>query len=239
MHRNRPLEFYGRLVAAPLSEDLRTALVDEWCPFLQRHCVKIRKSNPDQTIGACAVGYGGKAVLICPHRFIANERIFHDALSLLKPGDTTTRLVFVPEISIPGGSIDYFLVALAAEQEVIDFVGLEIQTLDTTGTGGIWSARQDLLQGVFAEHYAYGMNWKMTAKTILIQLHHKASAFEAIGKRLALVLQAEFFDYLRRQFNTAPLRPATCMIRRGSVVERMRLAAARQRLGILHLYQCQ
>jgi hypothetical protein len=34
----------------------------------------------------------------------------------------------------------------------------------------------------------FGMNWKMTAKTILVQLHHKLETFEHLGKHLVLVI---------------------------------------------------
>lgn len=209
VYPKRPLEFYGRFIQEPLSADLPMILASQECPFLKRRCIKIRKSDPTQTIGACTVGYSGNAMMICPHRFIADNVIFRDAIPLLTKKGPGSRLVFVPEISVPGGSIDYFVVALSATQQVLDFVGLEIQTMDTTGTGGIWEARQDLLRGWAGERYSYGMNWKMTAKTILIQLHHKASAFETIGKHLVIAIQTEFFNYLRNQFNTSPLRPAT------------------------------
>jgi hypothetical protein len=44
------------------------------------------------------------------------------------------------------------------------------------------------------------MNWKMTAKTILVQLHHKAETFELINKHLVLVLQDCLFGYMQREF---------------------------------------
>ncbi|MGH9931853.1 MAG: hypothetical protein ACREA9_21860, partial [Pyrinomonadaceae bacterium] len=44
--------------------------------------------------------------------------------------------------------------------------------------------------------YKYGINWKMSAKTILVQMHHKAAAFESIGKKLVLAVQTEFFRYI-------------------------------------------
>ena len=34
------------------------------------------------------------------------------------------------------------------------------------------------------ESKPFGMNWKMTAKTILVQLHHKIETFESINKHL-------------------------------------------------------
>jgi hypothetical protein len=50
------------------------------------------------------------------------------------------------------------------------------------------------------------MNWKMTAKTILVQFHHKVDALEHIGKRLALVLQDHLLAYLRREFRFEHIR---------------------------------
>jgi hypothetical protein len=46
----------------------------------------------------------------------------------------------------------------------------------------------------------------MSAKTILIQMHHKAGAFEALGKQLLLIVQRSFFDYMSREFRTKQLR---------------------------------
>ena len=106
-----------------------------------------------------------------------------------------------PEVSVPGGSVDYFL-ASVRDGKVKDFVGIELQTLDTTGT--VWPARQRFLRNIGREEAAsygtYGMNWKMTAKTILIQLHHKIQTFEAINKHLTLVIQDFLLEYLRGQF---------------------------------------
>ena len=51
----------------------------------------------------------------------------------------------VPEVSIPGGSVDYFLVSVK-DEKVRDFVAIEFQTLDTTGT--VWPERQRFLASV-------------------------------------------------------------------------------------------
>ena len=44
---------------------------------------------------------------------------------------------------------------------------------------------------------SFGMNWKMTAKTILVQLHHKVDTFENLNRKLVLVLQQPLLDYMR------------------------------------------
>ena len=50
-------------------------------------------------------------------------------------------------MQIPGGHVDYFLVS-AKDKKVKDFIGIELQTMDTTGT--VWPERQRFLdeQGI-------------------------------------------------------------------------------------------
>jgi len=96
----------------------------------------------------------------------------------------------------------------------MDFVGVEFQTLDTTGT--VWPERQRFLlsRGLPVSEYdagsakAFGMNWKMTAKTTLVQLHHKIETFEGISRHLVLVVQDRFLDYMRREFNFGHVQTA-------------------------------
>lgn len=46
----------------------------------------------------------------------------------------------------------------------------------------------------------FGMNWKHTAKTILVQLHHKIQALEHVSKHLVLIAQDYLFAYMKREF---------------------------------------
>lgn len=91
-------------------------------------------------------------------------------------------------------------------------MGIELQTLDTTGT--VWPERQRLLKKLGvprknigeASKKSYGMNWKMTAKTILVQMHHKIQTFEHVHKKLVLIIQDRLLAYMTREFNFAHLR---------------------------------
>tara|TARA_B100000519_G_C14258826_1_gene446490 strand:- start:2223 stop:2765 length:543 start_codon:yes stop_codon:yes gene_type:complete len=111
--------------------------------------------------------------------------------------------------------VDYFLVS-ASGDKVKDFVGIELQTLDTTGT--VWPERQRLLRDLGIEraddaensNKPFGMNWKMTAKTILVQMHHKLLTFEHVNRKLVLVVQDKLLEYMEREFNFDHLnRPAS------------------------------
>ena len=190
------------------NRDWQQVATQQHCPLLDRKCVKIRKSEPDIAIGTCSVQYGVKNprdFVICPHRLLERGQIFIDCLHLLTLHEPGNELHKVAEVDVPGGSVDYFLVSVR-DGKVVDFVGIELQALDTTGT--VWPYRQAFLQdaGVVSSDEPvllkpFGMNWKMTAKTTLVQMHHKIETFEGLGKHLVLVLQDVLMDYMQREFN--------------------------------------
>jgi hypothetical protein len=178
----------------------------QWCPFVNKRCYKVRKSQPEISIGTCIVLYGtdNKPIIICPNRLLQNRKVFLDCIHLLHLHQPGNDIHVVPELSIPGGSVDY-VIASTRDKKVKDFVGIEFQTLDTTGT--VWPERQKILfdLGINIEgiesNKTYGMNWKMTAKTILVQLHHKISTFEYLQKHLVLIVQDTFLEYMKKEFN--------------------------------------
>jgi hypothetical protein len=183
------------------------------CPFLEKKCYKVRKSDPETAIGTCTMFYGkgNQPVIICPTRFLERRQVFIDAIHLLTTHQPGNELHVVSEVSVPGGHVDYFLVSVR-DGRVQDFVGIELQALDTTGT--IWPERQRFLResglsqtdDTELSGKPYGINWKMTAKTILMQLHHKIDTFEHVNRKLVLVVQDRLLEYMRREFNFTHLR---------------------------------
>jgi Restriction endonuclease NotI len=195
--------------------DWRELVASQHCTYLDKKCVKVRKSQPEISIGTCSIRHGVKQaqdVIICPHRFLERGQIFWDCLHLLTLHEPGNELHRVAEIEIPGGSVDYFLVSVR-DGKVVDFVGIELQALDTTGT--LWPPRQKFLDSIgiaVVENLdlsrPYGLNWKMTAKTTMVQLHHKVETFEGLGKHLVLVLQDGLVNYMQREFNFGHIQDA-------------------------------
>jgi hypothetical protein len=206
------VELFGHS-AEKKRKDWAKVVREQQCIFLGKTCYKVRKSDPSTSIGSCTVLYGKhqEPVIICPTRLIERRQIFTDCFHLLTTHEPGNELHIVPEVSVPGGSVDYFLVS-AKKGKVKDFVGIELQTLDTTGT--VWPERQRLLKKLGvprkdkaeASEKSYGMNWKMTAKTILVQIHHKIQTFEHVHKKLVLIIQDKLLAYMTREFNFAHLR---------------------------------
>ncbi len=209
------LELYGFSTRLHQSPDWKAVVGQAFCPYLKKTCIKSRKSNPDITIGTCSVDYGKQHrwLMICPHRLLEKNQVFFDCLHLLSQHEPGNALHAVSEVGIPGGNVDYFIVS-ARGGRVKDFVGIELQTIDTTGT--VWPERQRFLNthGLAVNDrdvrgtQSFGMNWKMTCKTVLVQLHHKIKTFEAINKHLVLVIQNHLMDYMRGQFQLAHLENA-------------------------------
>lgn len=198
-------EFFG-LYCDNASLDFGQAMIAQTCPYTQRLCTKMRKSSPEIKIGTCSVKYQNQDVIICPFRLLEHNQIFMDCLHLLTMHEPGNKLYLIPEVQIPGGHVDYFLVS-AKNKKIKDFVGIELQTMDTTGT--VWPERQRFLkeQGIdvnlddINSKKSFGMNWKMTLKTILIQMHHKSETFEHLNKHLVLVIQRPLYEHMRRAFN--------------------------------------
>jgi hypothetical protein len=209
---SKVVELFGQSVGKS-GVNWQEVVAGQQCVYLNKKCYKIRKSDPDTAIGSCTVLYGRELepVIICPTRLIERRQIFTDCFHLLTTHEPGNELHIVSEVSIPGGSVDYFLVS-AKDSKVKDFVGIELQTLDTTGT--VWPERQRLLKelgvprgdGSEDSKKPFGMNWKMTAKTILVQMHHKIHTFEHVNKKLVLVVQDKLLNYMSREFKFDHLR---------------------------------
>jgi len=215
MSDTRVLELFGFATSATPPTGWRTVVKAQNCPFLSRRCWKVRKSQPEISIGTCSVRYGRRkrALLICPSRLLERQQVFTDSLHLLTLHQPGNELRIISEVTIPGGSVAYFVVSVC-EGRVEDFVGIEFQTLDTTGT--VWPERQRFIASAGVSVHdsdvestkSFGMNWKMTGKTILVQLHHKLGTFEHINKHLLLVLQDHLADYMSSEFDFSDLRAA-------------------------------
>ena len=135
-------EFFG-LNCRDASLNFKKAMDSQLCPYTQRICTKMRKSDPDVKIGTCSVRYQSQDVIICPFRLLEHNQIFIDCLHLLTMHEPGNELYLIPEVQIPGGHVDYFLVS-AKDKKVKDFIGVEIEKPDDEMYGIIKAIYDDI-----------------------------------------------------------------------------------------------
>lgn len=106
------IELFGYPTSRSVPDTWLSVVRRQECPFLKRGCIKVRKSEPEVAIGTCAVYHGRarKPIVICPFRLLERQQVFVDCMHLLSVHEPGNELHIVPEVSVPGGSVDYFLV---------------------------------------------------------------------------------------------------------------------------------
>lgn len=172
---------------------LKKASKTKICPFTEDPCNK--------TNGVCSVWYGGKIQIICPNRF------YYGKFSLLKKiskdflGNTPEPKI-VSEVKLKGyGNIDW--VAYIEKDNIIaDFIGIEVQAIDTTGTGHLNKAVLDLLNKGYFENtpYKFGMNTYNAIKRAFIQMLEKGQVFEKWQIPFIWIMQDVLFDFMKSKF---------------------------------------
>ncbi|KTG09530.1 hypothetical protein AUR64_17335 [Haloprofundus marisrubri] len=204
-----PVEFYGEFYAN--REEAKKGMEDDHCPFVDGTCKKRRKSE-GESIGTCAVGYRGqgqaeyKPHCICPHRFETPEVLNEIESLFVNEGEYFA----TPEVPLQGTSIDYVAGKRADDGTVIDFAGVEIQALDTTGS--VWNHREAYFDDdADMEDVSknYGINWAMSlTKTMMQQAYKKGQTFGEWGENLIFLVQDVSIDYIRDNYDASGLRSA-------------------------------
>ncbi len=75
---SKVVELFGHSASEP-ARDWANIVKHQQCPFLGKRCYKVRKSDPNISIGTCTVLFGRKSepIIICPTRLIERRQIIH------------------------------------------------------------------------------------------------------------------------------------------------------------------
>jgi len=166
----------------------------------------VRQEKPPHRLpnGVCSVRYGPEIVALSPRRFLQNDTVFYDIADHYF--ETCSDLLVFPEVSIPGarhlGTFDYVMVRhKPLSSEIEDFVAIELQTGQTTGTGSLVKALEDFMQGgeVEGASYRFGLNLADIWKRTFTQILTKGIVMERWGHRIYWVIQEPIYrDFLNR-----------------------------------------
>lgn len=213
-YENPLVEFFG----FPLDNTSDTALnyrKAKICPFTLDSCIKLSQKHEGVRMGTCTAYYAKKdvPVIICPNRLKeGGHRVLQEASSYCFPGKP--ELAVFDELQLRTknsqhmGNLD-FLVAEVKEQEgeieVGDFIGVELQAVNITGT--LSDAYADAMQNCglepewgFTGKYKHSFNLLDTAKGLYTQLLREGRLFTYWTKYLVVALQDVFFEDMSARF---------------------------------------
>ncbi|MEN5239424.1 MULTISPECIES: NotI family restriction endonuclease [Pseudomonas] len=181
------------------SESARQARADSHCPFLDGVCVKTLRNGDASGVCTLKPKTSGP-VICCPYRLYANDyKILKDVaivafggdVELCRASEARNKLVesgkvkvavfgkrWGKELRLPsrgksgGYFVDWVLAQLDENGELVDFVAVEVQSIDTTGN--YQGERRAYLAGLAPKKASTaGFNWENVNKRILPQLIYK------------------------------------------------------------------
>ena len=197
------LEWFGRLVGDKTSEATELRRTKQ-CPFIKSACTKLYGDGSVNSV--CSVDTSEGPLVICPNRLYAESyKILKDAsLAAFGPGMS---LVFTPNIRKTSGQnrvlalgkrsggeiklptrgkrgsyfVDWILAKLTEQNELAEFVALEVQTMDTTGS--YRPEVEKLQRGAMSTRPSKSSpNWENVNKRILPQLIYKGHVLRRENK---------------------------------------------------------
>ncbi len=207
-----PIEIFGHDYTSKAPSFL-LAVKQQYCKFRKDTCNKPRKSEPHIKVGICSLGSTickgkvVKPVIICPQRFKEDtmfETIREKYLS------NWENVKWVQEVNIGvGGNVDYVAVEIDENNNITDFLCVEIQAAGTTGTP--YPAVKSFIEsGSFGDSkYTYGINWANEfSKTMMQQAYKKGKIVENWGRKIVFVVQDVAMEYIKSASDCSLLVPS-------------------------------
>jgi hypothetical protein len=159
-------------------------------------CTKDKVANP---LGVCSIFDNNKLAITCPVRFFNHKKIFLDAARFLFPAGIQYEILTEAKIKDENGSdagkIDFVLTVLDPQDKIIDFGGLEIQSVYISG-----NVRKPFTAYMENPLNNYKMNWPdppradylSSYKRLAHQLIVKGRIFKIWNKKLVVAVHEEF-----------------------------------------------
>ena len=173
-----------------------------WCPFVDKVCYK-QSRLIKYPFGVCSAHVNGNEIALCPRRFLEDHTVFTDiALHHFK---TVHDILVFREIGLENvGSFDFVMVKhKPMTLEVDDFIAIEFQTGQTTGTGKLVQGLKDYVNGIDVSQktYGFGLNLYDVWKRTFTQILNKGVIMENWGKKIFWVVQEPVYKNFETRYN--------------------------------------
>jgi len=196
-----PAEVFGYPVDVS-SVQAQDARQRHWCPFVEEECNKASRliSYP---MGVCSVQYANHIIALSPRRFLQDRIVFRE-IAYHYFGSHSDLLLF-GEVGVGNvGTFDYVMVKhKPLSSDIEDFVVIEFQTAQTTGTGSLVKAFQDFMQSKKFEtsSYGFGLNLADIWKRSFTQILNKGIVLEQWDHKIYWVVQEPVYQDLLERYN--------------------------------------
>lgn len=196
-----PSEIFGYPIGAT-SDQAKAARSSFWCPFVDQKCNK-QSRLITYPMGVCSVQYGDQIIALSPRRFLQNNIVFKNIAD--HHFKTRDNLLVFSEIGLSNiGTFDYVMVKhKPLSSDIEDFVIIEFQTGQTTGTGQLVQALKDSLGGedIEGKSYGFGLNLADIWKRSFTQILNKGIVLEKWGHKIYWVVQEPVYQNFLDRYN--------------------------------------
>ena len=191
----KPEELIGEVLGRPATERFDPAETEFGCPFTEKRCIKATGANP---MPVCSIWRGGRVVAICPNR-LRQRSIVDDVIKQCWSSKSAQSCAVAKEVQMQGfGNVD-FVVTEMQDGLVKDFISVEAQTVDITGSYRIaysaWLENADLEKSP-----SFGLNWDNVYKRYVTQLIRKGFYHHHWDTKIVALMQDEVFKYIHGKF---------------------------------------
>ena len=173
------------------------------CPFTKQNCTK-QSRLLETPLGICSVQVGQDFIVICPERLLDGEQpYFLKDLTAEVFGEMENVIAF-SEVPVKGvGTFDFVVVKhKPLRPDVEDFFVVEIQTDQTTGTGALVRAFEQLMEkGEMPNHVNFGLNTYDTIKRSTTQILNKGILMERWEKKIFWLIQKHAYENFRKRYS--------------------------------------
>jgi hypothetical protein len=200
-----PNEIICEILGQPAETMTNPVNEDYLCPFRNSTCAK-RSHSFNGPFPVCSVfrqrkGEERMPIAVCPRRLYAAD-IYNDVIQYVWPGENPSNPISVHEIKMGDvGNVDMVIADLSDDKKFVkDFVSIELQAVDITGTYEP-AYTSIVLNQPLNKRPTYNFNYKNVQKRFITQLIDKGFYHHHWGTKIIAVVQDVIYDILKERIN--------------------------------------
>jgi hypothetical protein len=212
-----PTMIIGEILGEPAAQMRNPVNADYLCPHINSTCIK-RGHGATDAFPVCSVWrwtgrvendvpVSSELVCVCPKRLFAADLI-NDIIKHCWKGLAPTNPRLIHEIKMGGikdsiGNVDCVLADLDAHNKVKEFISIELQAVDVTGS---YRPAYDAVinSQMLAKKPTFGFNMANVYKRLMMQLIAKGYYHHHWGTKVVAVVQDVVFDDICRRIQFPP-----------------------------------